>query len=258
VSINDLQTGDERRSPFRRFGFVAAVGFLGLVVVLGIYVSATHGSGKVNTAVGAGPSVGSGPSPTAAQPSATSSSDARNACGLTDTDQTAPTSTPPDITWQLWQGVAVPTSSTAGPGKTDGAIAGCYAHTPLGALLAVSQIGPRLGVANRTQAMDILKQQAMPGPGVDKDLSLISSGAPIGDDSASGQLAGFQFVSYTPDSATINLVDKMPNGTFNTATFAARWTGEDWKIVIQDDGTDSSSVSQVSSLSGYVPWGGIS
>jgi hypothetical protein len=253
VSINDLPTGEDQRSPFRRAGFLAALGFLVLVVLLAVAVVATHGSGKSKT-----PTAGGGPSTAAAQPSATSGSSTGNSCGLTDTSQTVPTTTPPNITWVLVHGDAVPTSPTAGPGKVQGMIASCYAHTPLGALIAASQIGDRLGIASNADAAEILKQQVVPGPGRDHDLAVLASGNNQNDGTVDGQTAAFQFVSYSPDTAVINLVSHMNNGTNNTATFTMRWLDGDWKLQLQDDGTDSSNVSQVSSLSGYVPWSGVS
>lgn len=178
-----------------------------------------------------------------------------NGCGLTDTNQTPPTSTPKDVTWQLIKGDALPASPSAGPGKIEGPIARCYAHTPLGALIAASQIGDRLGLASNREAIQILKQQAIPGPGVDNDLRMLA-GPEMGDGSSDGQLAGFQFVDYTPDTAVINLANRMNNGTFNVATFTVKWLDGDWKIQIQASGADSSSVSQVASLAGYVTWSG--
>jgi hypothetical protein len=252
VSINDLPTGEDQRSPFRRTGFLAALGFLALVVILGITVVATHDSGKSTT-----PAAG-GPSTAPVQPSATSSSGSGNSCGLTDTSQTVPTSTPPNITWVLVKGDALPTSPAAGPGKVQGMVASCYAHTPVGALIAASQIGDRLGIASNADASEILKQQVVPGPARDHDLSVLSSGNDQNDGTVDGQTAGFQFVSYSPDTAVINLVSHMSNGTYNTATFTVRWLDGDWKLQLQNDGSDSSNVSQVSGLSGYAIWSGVS
>ncbi|MGK5637646.1 hypothetical protein ACSNOK_04905 [Streptomyces sp. URMC 126] len=149
----------------------------------------------------------------------------------------------------------MPTSPSAGPGEIEGPIARCYAHTPLGALIAASQIGDRLGVASNREAMEILKQQAVPGPGVERNLARLT-GPEVGDGSVDGQTAGFQFVGYTPDMAVINLVSRMKDGTFNVATFTMKWLDGDWKIQLQDSGADSSSVSQVTSLAGYVAWSG--
>lgn len=190
-----------------------------------------------------------------AQPTPANSSGRANSCGLTDTNQTPPTSTPKDITWQLIKGDAMPVSPIAGPGKVEGPIARCYAHTPLGALIAASQIGDRIGVASNREAIEILKKQAAPGPGVDRGLQVLT-GPEVGDGSTDGQTAGFRFASYTPDTAVINLVSRMNNGTFNVATFTMKWLDGDWKIQLQDSGADSSPVSQVTSLAGFVPWSG--
>lgn len=254
MSINNLPTGDDKRgSAFRRPGFLAAAAFLGLVLVLAVVVIATSGSDKDDSTA----PQATGPTQAASSAPAGKPADNGNACGLTDTNQTVPTSTPPNITWQLVKGDAVPTSPIAGPGKVEGPVARCYAHTPLGALLAVSQIGDRLGVASNKEAAEILKAQAVPGPGVDRNLKLLE-GAELGTGTADGQTAGFQFASYTPDTAVINMVSRMNNGTFNTATFTMKWLDGDWKIQLQNSGANSSNVSQVTSTAGYVTWSGVS
>ncbi|GAA1881977.1 hypothetical protein [Streptantibioticus ferralitis] len=258
MGINDLPTGDDQRSQFRRPGFLAAIAFLALVVVLAVVVVVSSGGGKSTKPV-AGPSKADGQQTSGGQSTATSSPGSTgNACGLTDTSQTVPSATPPNIKWELFAGAAVPSAPAAGPGKVNGYVASCYAHTPLGALLAVSQIGQRLGVANNAQSAEILKQQAVPGPGLDHDLGVLSSGAQVNDGTPEAQLAGFQFASYSGDTAVINLVDKATDGSYSTATFTARWLGGDWKIQLQDNGADSSTVAQVNGLSGYAAWSGVS
>ncbi|TXJ83297.1 hypothetical protein E2C11_07425 [Streptomyces lavendulae] len=253
MSINNLPTGDDKPGTRRNRGFIASAVFLGLVVVLAIAVIATRGSDKSDAPAASGPGASTGAAVTPSSPAAATG----NACGLTDTNQTPPTSTPKDVTWQLVKGDAMPTSKSAGPGKVDGPVAHCYAHTPLGALIAVSQIGDRLGVASNADAIQILKAQAVPGPGVETGLKALA-GPEIGDGKADGQLAGFQFASYTPDTAVINLVSHMDNGSYNVATFTMKWLDGDWKIQLQDTGADSSNVSQVTSTAGYVPWSGVS
>ncbi|MEV4440924.1 hypothetical protein AB0K09_18280 [Streptomyces sp. NPDC049577] len=253
MSINNLPTGDDRRGAFRRPGFLAAAAFLGLVLVLAVVVITTGGSGKDDTPQATSPGSTRGVPPAGAgSPAATA-----NACGLSDTDQTVPTSTPPNITWQLVKGSALPTSTIAGPGKVEGHVARCYAHTPLGALIAASQIGDRLGSANNAEAFQILKNQTVPGPGVDRDLQALNTHELKGG-AGDGQMAAFQYVSYSPDAAVMNLVYRMNNGTFNVATFTVKWLDGDWKIKIQDNGADSSNVSQVTSTVGYIPWSGVS
>lgn len=253
MSINDLPTGDDKGRAFRRPGFLAAAAFLGLVLVLAVVVIATSGSDKDDNTPSA-----TGPSRTTSTAHASSpAADSGNGCGLTDTNQSVPTSTPPNIKWDLLKGDAMPTSPIAGPGKVEGPVARCYAHTPLGALLAASQIGDRLGVASNREAAEIIKAQAVPGPGVDRALTLLQ-GAELGTGTTDGHTAGFQFVSYTADTAVINMVSRMNNGTFNTATFTMKWVDGDWKIQLQPNGANSSNVSQVESTAGYVTWSGVS
>lgn len=251
MGIDDLPTGDDQRSQFRRPGFLAALAFVVLVVILGVIV-ATGGGGK-STATTA-----TGPSTEPAQPTASASSVVSgNSCQLSDTSQTVPTAEPPNTTWKIYNNVALPFSTSGGPGIVDGDVARCYAHTPVGALLAATQLPIRYLLADNWQP--VVDEQVMPGKGRDAYVKMRSQST---DNSSSqpgdfGQIAGFHFVTYTPSVAVVQLVNRFSDGTLQVTTETVDWSGGDWKLQLQPDGGTSPTAQQVSSLAGYSAWGGL-
>jgi len=103
---------------------------------------------------GAAPSAGVATAPGGAPASATSGQEGRPAgCSTTGSDQTIPTSPPTGVTWSLISGFAVPSSSADGPKlHGPGGVGYCYSHTPLGALLAASNLGHGTGTPQEIQA----------------------------------------------------------------------------------------------------------
>lgn len=200
------------------------------------------------------PSVGAqagGPAPG----SSASPAGATAACNVPPGDNEIPTSAPAGVTWQLYQTIALPFSAQAGPTVVSGDVARCYAHSPTGALLATVQIYIRLGVA--TDWRPVVDAQVLAGPG----RNVFAAERP--DESVTvqpgefGQVAGFQFVTYTGSVAVIQLVVQMPDGSLQMAAMTSVWNGGDWRLELQPDGQASANIQQLSSLAGFVPWGGV-
>ncbi len=192
--------------------------------------------------------------PTPAAPSASPAGEATPPPG----DQAVPTAAPADVTWSLFQGVALPSSPTAGPTRTEGAVHAGYSLTPEGALLAAAQIGARHLITPREGWRQVVQQQVVPGPGRD---AFVRARAQVTTDQVPagtyGQIAGFRFVTYSPDTAVIQLVTRFRNGNLQVSTPTLRWVNGDWKLQLQPDGSASPTVQSVSSLAGFVPWGGV-
>jgi hypothetical protein len=182
--------------------------------------------------------------------------------GPTDEGPTdVPTATPDGIRWEIFggtglAGVALPVSEAAGPRQITGSTATGYAHTPLGALLATSQIPVRKLMAPDWKA--VVAQQVMPGPG--RDAYQVAR-AQVTDTAVTpgqlGQLAGFKFVNYTPETATIQLVSRFANGGLQMTTITVAWSQGDWKEVLQPDGSDSPNAQNANNQTGYIQWGGV-
>lgn len=231
-------------SPGRGSGQVSlllAGVFLGLVILAGLVV-ALFGGGH-----------GTHQSPAAALPRP-----AAPAPPESQLDQTIPTSPPADVQWQLYQRVALPYSATAGPHIIDGAVARGYAHTPTGALIAAIQIGARALLSGGGSWRQVAEQQIMPGPGRDRFIQLRSQVTTDGSpDPRLGQIAGFRFVTYTPETAVIQLATKFSDGDMQVTTGTVQWSDGDWKQVRQPDGSTSPTVQAISDLTGLVPWSGV-
>lgn len=179
------------------------------------------------------------------------------------TPTTVPTSAPSGISWSLFDGVALPSSATAGPTRTDGAVHAGYAHTPEGALIADVQIAVRYLATAGSGWRGILAQQIVPGPGVEA-YTKARTAAGLGnvdhvDTAGVGQVVGFRFVTYTPSVAVIQIVVRFPStGQYQVATNTVDWLDGDWKLQLLPDGSSASTQQTVSSLAGFTPWSGVS
>jgi hypothetical protein len=241
---------------------VVVIALIGVLVVVGTRDKTTVAAGDPTTAPAA-PSVlpapdGGGGGGTAA--TTTPSGDTRPAgCATTATDQTVPGDTPKDVTWTLVAGTAVPQSSTAGPMlHTPAGVGYCYARTPVGAVLAVSNLGRSAGDPQAVQD-DQLKYSTVPGPLADQ---IAAKPATASDPAATAgvQYAGFRVISYTPDSVSVALAlsSTQRPGTYFIATAAMEWNQGDWRVVVQPGPEVLSTTSSTTSIAGFVPWSGVS
>lgn len=174
-------------------------------------------------------------------------------------DKRIPTAAPPGVTWTFFHGVALPQSRTYGPTQVRGDLAAGYAHSPTGALLAAANISVRYGSSPEWRA--ILDEQTVPGPGREA-FAAIRAEHPISASSqpapgSRGQIAGFRFVNYTPEVATIQIVSQFASygGVLQMTTLTVRWNGQDWLLELQPDGGASPTASRVNSLAQFTPWG---
>jgi hypothetical protein len=258
---------DEGRSPWTRPAFILSGAFVVVAVLLGLWLVASSGPGHrpgrgkaaAPTSTGATSRTRPGAAPSSVPtttPRATASG-----CHLPAGSQDVLTVAPAGITWQLWQGIALPYSKTAGPGVVQGDVARCYAHSPLGALLAAVQISYRFVASNSNDWQSIVYQQLMPGPGRNVVISTEKAAAkqpnPPSSTGTYSQVAGFSFVTYTSEVAVIDLVARSDNGVMQVGTFTVQWSSGDWKLAVQPDGSFTPPVQPVSSIVGYVEWGGV-
>lgn len=168
------------------------------------------------------------------------------------------TTAPAGVTWEDFQGVALPVSRTDGPARVDGPVHAGYTRTPTGALLAAAQIRVRAlattGVPNLLQVVD---EQFAPGPGKAAYRELIAS---VTDTTppAGGytEYVGFRYLSYSPDLAVVSLATQGGSGVLRASTATVRWLDGDWRLEKAADGQEPAQVLQ--GLSGYVPWSGVS
>jgi hypothetical protein len=163
------------------------------------------------------------------------------------------------IRWMNDDGCELPVSLVAGPHDTTGGFASGYADTPLGALLAADNIAVRTSWEFGSQVFAPVIEDQVTGQ-YQPDLY---SSAIAGWESADGQLPagaicgrqlGFEWQDYTPQSATVNLLQSaIVNGsvTYAATEVQVQWSSGDWQVVAPDSGDWANATVQVTSLTGY-------
>lgn len=163
---------------------------------------------------------------------------------------------PVGVSWRLVDGVALPFSAGDGPGSVAGGVASGFSHSPAGALLACVQTALRIGAVNpAAQAGEVAAMVIGAGRA-----ALVAS-RPAAAPAVKPQMAGFRYVSYTPDQAVIGLAWRVTDVASGTAKLAAigefemTWSGGDWRLV--DDGSQAPLATALDpGLTGYVPFAG--
>ncbi|WP_136611054.1 hypothetical protein [Sinomonas albida] len=236
------QGSPQGQSPWTRPRFIASAAVVVVLIALGVaYVALPS------------PSAGQAPAPTSPATAAATAQASQSVCGLPAGDQRYPSVGLP-TKWELLGRVAVPTDPKgSGPGKTDGSLRTCYQHSPTGALYAAANI---VGVGTLPGGPTVInKNFAAKSPARDQALAAPPTQTPL-DPSMSMQIGGFKVVSYAPDSATIALGMKVTQDSrtgYGSVTYALRWEGGDWKVVLEDSSTSTS----LKDLSDFVPWTGV-
>ncbi|SEF16337.1 hypothetical protein SAMN05428942_7245 [Streptomyces sp. 2112.2] len=251
----DNEKNTDERSPWTRPGFVAAAAFLVVLVLLAGIVVVITGGDESDSAGAPAPSGSAGG--TAPGPGGGKGANNKDACPtLKDTAQDVPQSTPKGLDWSLVQTVALPTSKASGPAVVEGSIARCFAHTPTGALIASAQIGGRYvwssGWKQVTQDQTVGDGKSLY---IKERTKVEASQGPLTPQAdRHGQLAGFTFITYTPQTAVIQLVHRFANGGLVVTPVTMRWERGDWRLVLP---ANHAAQTRVNDLSGFVAFGGV-
>ena len=169
-----------------------------------------------------------------------------------------PTTAPP-VTWELFNGAALPASAEDGPAVLEGPIARCYSHTPTGALIAAVQINIR-SLVDPAGGLSVVREQMVPGEGREALAEALRkrgapgevSGTPVGF----CQVAGYRFVTYTPDEAVVALAADCGD-VFQVTELRVQWRDGDWHQVREPDGSSSPTVASAQDLRGFAVWRGV-
>ncbi|UZJ27018.1 hypothetical protein RHODO2019_18680 (plasmid) [Rhodococcus antarcticus] len=238
---------------------VVVIALVGVLVVVGTRDKTTVAAGDPTTAPAAPsalPAPDGGGSPATTPPSG----DTRPAgCATTGTDQTIPIDTPADVTWTLNKGLAVPMSPSDGPAlRGPAGVAYCYSQTPVGAVLAATNLGRGTGTDAAVKA-EQLKFSTVPGPLAD---AYAAEPVKPSDPAASAgvQFRGFRVISYSKDSASIALAgaNAAQPGIYAVLTIALQWFQGDWRVVLQPQSGGVVTTTTTRSLDGFVAWSGVS
>ena len=250
--ISDRPGGDEPGgSPFTRPGFLISAGVVLVIVVLAGFL--VFADGEDDDRPSAAPTSSSATSSTGS--SSQSGSTDGEACDLPASDQTVPAAAP-DTEWTLVGTVAAPSSDQAGPAITDPAtgVRSCYAQTPTGALFAAANF--LAATSDPTVIEAAVERLTAAGPGRDTALADIRTNPQsVVGTGARYQVAGFTFLSYKQDSATVSLAIAATGGLAG-APLTLVWEDGDWKVDLPADGNPAGQASAIPSLAGYVPWSG--
>ncbi|MFK3978840.1 hypothetical protein ACI2K4_00540 [Micromonospora sp. NPDC050397] len=171
-------------------------------------------------------------------------------CRTDDSPQNAPVRAPDDVTWRQLNGAPVPLSRSAGPQMIDGPLLWCFAHTPMGAVMAANVIPRQMSGAGWALVVD---QQVANGEGRDIFVAMRSTVPETTQQHTVASLAGFSLLSYTPETATVRLLIKSAQ-VMVTADYTVVWSGGDWKLRTLPSGDLHTSVMPVANLDGFIVW----
>ncbi|MEU0430590.1 hypothetical protein ABZ153_02840 [Streptomyces sp. NPDC006290] len=234
---------------YKQRSWQLSAGFLGVVVVVGGIVTMLSGpdttTARANAAASQGPLAG-----------ASATKDGRpRGCRTDDSAGPAlPQAAPKDVTWRTLGVARVPVSAAAGPTRIQGPLWWCYAHTPTGAALAAHIIPSQMSGSDwRT----VTEQQVVSGQGREMfefQRATVQSTDSQNSGTAVASYAGFTVTSYTDKAATVRLLLKSAQG-YAATNISLRWSGGDWKVKADDNGSLHSPVSAVQSTNGFILWG---
>ena len=249
LRFRQTPTGTDTPDPAGPGPGTVAAGVVAVVILLGAGAVALTGGDSSPASPAPGPVTA-----TAAAPDSTATTGPVRPG--TDATDAGPLLVAPEVDWQLFAGVPLPYSSSAGPLAVDGPVYSGYERSQTGALIAAVQLGARYLVTPGDGWREVLGRQVLPGAGRDvfaRNRETVTEDDPPG---TYGQPAGFRFVAYTPDVAAIQLVSRFPTtGTLQVVTVTVKWVGGDWRLELQPDGGSSPTAQAVSDLDGFVVWG---
>jgi hypothetical protein len=244
--MSSTESDDRKSSPWTETWFLASAAVVALVVILGLVVLFTGGNDTE-------PDTASRPPAAVDRGDAGSRPPSESICGLANREQTVPSSAPRSR-WELVGSMAAPTAPrTIGPGAKTGGVRSCFARSPVGALYAAvnfwatSTAKPAVEVLERLADRSPAREQAIRDAKAQGDVNRLDSKTKL-------QVAGFSFLSYSKDSAAIDLAMRLSNGALTSLSTALRWQNGDWKVVVPANG--NAGVEQIPSLAGYVGWAG--
>lgn len=172
-------------------------------------------------------------------------------------DTEMPQVAPPAVSWQFEADMLIPLQEAAGPAVTSpSGVHSCFAHSPTGAVLATMVM---LGqVLNPRITDEVLTTRVMPGPGRTKALAAAARELATPGEKTQVQFAGFKIFLYQQNLAIIQVASELNHQAVASMPVTMRWTGSDWKAVLQEDGTFNGHVEPdvLQSLDGYVRFSG--
>ena len=167
---------------------------------------------------------------------------------------TIPTAPPSDLQWKGVGAIEVPTSASDGPFRVQGDVQSCFAHSPMGAVIAAYDI---FGSLLSPQGMTAAALAGLaPGPGRQVYIAgTHAQGIPTLTPGELVQPVGFQVVAYTPEQATIETLASAGGQSYQADERTLVWSGDDWRLLLTPDGSIGPDPQLVQSAAGFVLWG---
>ncbi|MGC4892304.1 hypothetical protein [Micromonospora sp. DT31] len=172
-------------------------------------------------------------------------------CRTVDAAQPLPAVAPRDVTWRQLNGAGVPFSASAGPLRTTGALRWCFAHTPMGAVMAAHTISRQMSGPDWRA---VSREQLVPGLGRDYFDAMRESMGEDGPPQTANRLAGFLVTRYTPRTAVVRVLVRQPTVRYFSVDYTVDWNGVDWRLRPLNSGGLYGAVTPVLSLAGFVLW----
>jgi hypothetical protein len=275
---DDGDAGGDESSPWEGRGFIAAAIVVGALVVCALVFIFARGGGQTpTTQPSETPSTSSPteqPSDQPTRPPATPGDeptrtpatpttpapiiDPAGGCKSKSADQQVPRVAPAAVTWLFEANMLIPLQRRGGPASQDAdGLRHCYAHSPTGVVLAAMVTLGQLRNPDLTEA--VLQRRTAPGPGRTKALAAAkSTPTPRNDAAQTAQFTGFKILDYLPNRAIISIAVRIDAEKVASLPVTMAWSGGDWKMVLQADGTINGDVAPdlLGSLDGYVSFGG--
>ncbi|GAB2559316.1 hypothetical protein [Kribbella endophytica] len=271
-------SGDEGTdAPFwESRGFVASGIVIGAVVVcLVVWLVAGRGSGAPSSqqSPSVTPTLGgttdgptdqpteppATPDPTTPTrtPSAPVNPDGTGGCRAKNPPQRIPREAPGAVSWQFETNMLIPLQAQGGPAVEDAkGLRSCFAHSPTGAVLAAMVTLGQIRNPQLTEA--VLRNRIAPGDGRTLALKAVRTSPTPRNTGQTSQFTGFKVVDYLPNRAIVSIAVRLDSQKVAGLPITLLWIGNDWKLVLQPDGSFNGEVAPdvLQSLEGYVRFGG--
>lgn len=250
--MSETTPDKNERNPFTRPGFILSAALVvALIAAVAVIAFLPRGDDEPDVR-GTAPTSAVSETPTA------EAAAEESVCGLPGSDDSA-LGVAPDSEWELVGTTVVPTApETIGPGmvSADG-FRSCFAQTPAGALFAAANLVGLGSVQDVEMQRKLTEQLVVPSAGQQAALEDLAERDFSSPSSASIQISGFRLLSYTDESANVDIAFTTQNGAVGHASIPLRWTDGDWKTEIADNGQLLNEPTQLNDLSDYIPWSGV-
>lgn len=196
---------------------------------------------------------GQSTAPAVTQPSASASLEA-DGCDVPVGDTDLRPAIPADLRWEAANGGTWPVSDTYGPTQDENGFGVCFAQSPLGAALAAASFWT--SQYNDKSAKAVLQQYLLDSAGKEAAISTANGSTELPTEKF--PIAGFTVDAFSPEEAiitTVSSASSSPTG-FVGVPMTLVWSGEDWKVRPDADGTYAQTQLASAPVEGqFVSWG---